>query len=718
MPEMNFEEFQLRREIWESVGSHLISREDVSKFDDFFANEEESLQCRSVGYTRAIAGDYSQYETVEPLIKGYLGAKKCYDLYDRYNGDISDPKLQQEIKERLMEADLRTGFAMGGKDPDDPVSVFLRNCERIANRQMLMQTLGEPDPNAKLRLLNQFERENPATAQQQMDAALNKDLEQRVEIAKVLFMNHLGKFHLNDSQQPMEMNENVAELYAHGGRTMFVLPAGANQGQVMNAIKGEHPEQSGLKKRSFATHDLTPRTLNSDGSIASEATELKVKGLNAYSRNRHNGMNASVGGLGQIGPNGKVITADGTNGHMYMHLREGGRNTCGMMLVGFENSGPQKKGRLDSTHDASAKKAGSSTFLSDKTCLGNEYGGRVMDLSGLSGEELSAMLAQFEARYREAAKEAQLGNSALLNACNDLLTGKPMSVGQVKGMLQELQVPEDQIGIVERARAGHPDVEGYEAIAPEANDAIPMKLAENPEKKPFRVTECEGLVRPQPPEVMKKPSIWQKLFHMIAPRSANSYVKQYKAYQQSIPARIEEYKNSLKEYNDTLAALERGENPGGLQDAYKRAVEQAELKFGPSETAVEAPDTQIKAANTGVEPASQEVAEQLENALLDTMFEGLNTENTSKAEQENLREEFRGYIRQTQAYNKMILSGNANISNILSDPAKMALVYGDVARGISDQLGLNENEPQNNEPQISNEKTMNQNENVPAVPTF
>ena len=167
-----------------------------------------------------------------------------------------------------------------------------------------------------------------------------------------------------------------------------------------------------------------------------------------------------------------------------------------------------------------------------------------------------------------------------------------------------------------------------------------------------------------------------------------------------------------------MAALERGENPGGLQEAYKRAVEQAELKFGPSEKAVEAPDTQIKAANTGVEPASQEVAEQLENALLDTMFDGLNPGNTSKTEQENLREEFRGYIRQTQAYNKMILSGNANISNILGDPAKMALVYGDVARGISDQLGLNENEPQNNEPQISNEKTMNQNENVPVVPTF
>jgi hypothetical protein len=61
------------------------------------------------------------------LLKGYLGAKKCYDLFDRYKGDASDPALQQELKERLMEADLRTGFAMGGKDPKDSVSLFLRD---------------------------------------------------------------------------------------------------------------------------------------------------------------------------------------------------------------------------------------------------------------------------------------------------------------------------------------------------------------------------------------------------------------------------------------------------------------------------------------------------------------------------------------------------------------------------------------------------------------
>ena len=715
MPDMDFVEFQLRRDVWEGDGSHLMSREEIARFDEFFANEEESRQCQNEGYTRALAGDYSQYETVDPMIKGYLGAKKCYDLFDRYKGDASNPDLQREIKDRLMEVDLRTGFAMCGKDPENSVSVFLKECERIANRQTLMQTLEEPDPNAKLRLLNQFKREDPATAQQKLDAALDKDLEQRVEIAKVLFMNHLGKLQMKDAQgQPMEMNENIAELYTHGGRTMFILPAGGDQGQVMERFRGEQSERSGLQRRGFATHGVEPRTFRTDGSIASEATELKLGKVNAFSFRRHRGMDASIGGLGQIGPNGRVITADGTNGHMYMHLVGGGKNVCGMMLVGFENSGPGHKGRLGSTHDASAKKAGSSAFLSDKSYLGNEYGGRVVDLSGISAETLSAMLAQFEARYREAAKAAQSGNAELLDACNALLTGKLMSVGQLKGMLQGLQMSDDQIGAVEQARAGHPKAEGYQAIAPEENGAIPLKPAENTEKRPLRVTECEGLVRPEPPAVMKKPSFWQKLLHKITFWSKNTYVNRYKAYQRTLPERMQAYKHSLQEYNNNLTALESGENPGGLRAAYERAVQQAKERFEPSRMVAD-PNAQKEAANNGAKPASKEVVEQLENTLLDTLFNGVNPGNASKEEQENLREEFRGHIRGTEGYQKMILSGDGNISTILNDPGKMDCVYADIFNEIVQKMEKKERSSTNDEPQRSNEKEMNQGEMAPKT---
>lgn len=113
MAEMNYAEFLQRRDSWEFGAPHLMSREEAAWFDEFFADREASAQYQSEGFTRAQAGDFSQFEAVEPMMKGYLGAKKCYDLYDRYNGDLSDPRLHQEIKDRLMEADLRAGFAIG-----------------------------------------------------------------------------------------------------------------------------------------------------------------------------------------------------------------------------------------------------------------------------------------------------------------------------------------------------------------------------------------------------------------------------------------------------------------------------------------------------------------------------------------------------------------------------------------------------------------------------
>ena len=676
MSKMDYSEFLQRRDIWESDKNRLMTREEVAQFDAFFADKEESAQYQSEGFIRAQVGDFSQFEAVEPMMKGYLGAKKCYALYNRYNGDLSNPLLQQEIKDRLMEADLRAGFALGGNDPENPIHEFLKNCERMANRQMLIQTLEEPDPTAKLRLLDQFQQENPETAQQHLNNALNEDLEKRVEIAKILFMNHLGKFQVRDGQlQPMEMQENIAEVYAHGGRTMFILPAGANQKPVMDGIQGQHPEQSGLKNRSFATHGVTPRTIQKDGSIASEASERRVGALAAYSPSHHKGMNAAVGGLGHVGPNGKVITADGTNGHMYMHLVPGKENTCGMMLVGFENSGPGKKGRLGHAHTASAKKAGGSAFLSDKRYLGKEIGGRTVDLSGVSGEELAALLSAFEKGYRNAATAAQEGNTALLDACNDLLTGKQMSVGQMKGFLQGLQIPQEQLDLVGLAKAGHAGASGYAPIVSEENPTIPMQIAQEPAKRLFRVTQCEGLVRPKPPAVMKKPTFWDKVMHQLTLHSKNSYISRYKAYQETLPEKMDDYRKDMQEYHSTLEALERGEDPKGLKAAYDRAVKRAEETFG-TKTAISKESVTSK-----IEVSSLSSIEQLENKLLDTLL----------AEQgsADIKTQLLNQIRQTESYKKLLRYGD-NISTVLSSPEKMENVLADVSAEIVQKNGHSE----------------------------
>ena len=104
-----------------------------------------------------------------------------------------------------------------------------------------------------------------------------------------------------------------------------------------------------------------------------------------------------------------------------------------------------------------------------------------------------------------------------------------------------------------------------------------------------------------------------------------------------------------------------------LRAAYEHAVEQVEQKFDLSKVS---PDAQNEVVNAGVEPASQEVAERLGNALLDTLFDGVIPGKASLEEQVNLREEFRGHIRGTEGYNKMILSGDGNISRVLNDLSK------------------------------------------------
>ena len=718
MPDMSFDEFQQRSDIWIATeqNGRLMSRGEVEAFDSFFSGQDASMY-RNESFTRAQAGDFSLYEDTPPMLKSYLGAKKCYELYDRFNGNPDHPELQQYLKEHLLEADLRIGLAMGAKM--DEAGDFFRACSRMANQQMFIQTLQEPDLTAKLRLQNQIAKEDPANAQQKTQNTLNRDLEQRVEMAKILFMNHLGKFQAyGPDRNPAAVDENVAELYAHGGRTTFILPAGADQDRVMDSIQGQNRELSGLKGRSFATHGVKPRKLDANGDIASEVKELKLGSMSSYSSSKHKGMHASIGGLGQVGPNGKVITADGTNGHMYMHLVPGKNRVCGTMLVGFENAGPRKSGRLGHAHGPSAKKAGSSAFLSDKTTVGQERGGREVDLSGLTGSELAGLLGQFENGYREAARAAQSGNSGMLDAYNALLTGKVMSVGQMKGLLQGMHVPEELVGCVEKARAGHPRAAGYEGIAPEANPAIPVNPAEVSERNALRITEFEGFARPEPPKPMKKPGFWDKVADFFS--SKNSYVSQYEEYQRTLPERMNAYKESLADYYNTLNALEQGLNPRGLQDAYDRAVADTARQLG-MEPPVRAAQNPQAPANRD---ASQGVIDRLETALVGMIFTMINDPNDPNAMQMNdeANNTLRDFIRDTESYQRLVRSGDAAINNVLDhqnlldmhrDSVIQQILANNPDENIIEQTGHLRNSVRSNE-NIEHQ----QNQNIPNQFTF
>ena len=74
---MNFAEFTDLRARWETDGYQMMTREMVERFDSFFADKTAAAEYKSEGFYRAQAGDFSRFETVEPMMKGYLGAKNA-----------------------------------------------------------------------------------------------------------------------------------------------------------------------------------------------------------------------------------------------------------------------------------------------------------------------------------------------------------------------------------------------------------------------------------------------------------------------------------------------------------------------------------------------------------------------------------------------------------------------------------------------------------------
>jgi cytidylate kinase len=124
---------------------------------------------------------------------------------------------------------------------------------------------------------------------------------------------------------------------------------------------------------------------------------------------------------------------------------------------------------------------------------------------------------------------------------------------------------------------------------------------------------------------------------------------------------------------------------------------------------------QKEAVNNDVKPASKEVTEQLENSLLNTLFEGVGLGNASKEEQEKMREEIRGHIRETEGYKKLILSGDDNITAILNDSEKRHYVYTDIFNSAAEKMEQNVKPPINDELQRNNEKEMKQEESIRQI---
>lgn len=269
-----------------------------------------------------------------------------------------------------------------------------------------------------------------------------KAIESQKVLAKTMLMAHLSKYTVKDKKgNEVDYKDSLANTFAHGGRTNFILPHGINQTAVEESIFGKNPDQtSGFKSRTAATHYASRRKIKNN-TVTKEAKEEKVSKANLARilADSHYGMNIAVGGYGTIAPNQKPTLTDGTAGHMYCRKSMGDPEHCGSLLIGFESCEDGKTSVLGHEHTWRAKSSKQSAFLADKFGVGAKHDGRTVDLSGLSPEQFAKFMNNFDKVYSDLQVKAENDEKARekITNFNKFLSGSRLEAEALKEVLIE-----------------------------------------------------------------------------------------------------------------------------------------------------------------------------------------------------------------------------------------------------------------------------------------
>ena len=416
------------KKIFKASGCRILSDEEVQNISDSMS----LLNSNDVKIIEAAKnGNYSDFNSASPLIRNYIGTLAA-NKFTAETGvtasqlSLSNDQVKKYIQDHVLDAGFRVGLsAMKHTFPDN---TNLKMMDEYANEHLLAKTLSAPSTENINSLITVLGENN---AHKEVSKALAK----QVVLAKTLFLAQLGKYSLTENGETTDYLGSIAETFAHGGRTNFILPHNDINNEVLTAFEGRNIGKTAeIKSRIAATHSATQRKLNLDLSIAKESTEEKPKysQLSKIFSNQY-GMDIAIGGVGTIGPNQKPILSNGSAGHMYIRKQQGTENTCGSLMIGIESAASLKTSHTGHFHTPLAKSSKQSAFLSDKFGPGEKTNGKTVDLSGLDCEQLSATLNEFEKNY----VALQASNPEALNKVNEMLSGKRLSEPELVSLMTE-----------------------------------------------------------------------------------------------------------------------------------------------------------------------------------------------------------------------------------------------------------------------------------------
>ena len=415
------------KKTFKTSGCRLLSDTEMENIND-------SLSLLSSSDVKIIEaaknGNYSNFNDVSPLIRNYIGTlaiSKMTSSLGISKDEISldNPQVKKYVEGHVLDAGFRVGLtALKHTYPN--ISKF-KEVDTYSNEYMLAKTLSAPSQE-RINSLNQH------IGSTKTNQELQKNLAKQVVLAKTLFLAQLGQYNLKENDEVSEYKGSIAETFAHGGRTNFILPFNDVNNLVLNAFDGGNIAKTAeFKSRLAATHSATLRKVGVDLSIESESKEEKpnFSQVGKIFSNQY-GMNIGIGGIGEIGPNQKPILADGSSGHMYIRKQQGNETTCGSIMIGIESAASLKTSHTGHFHTPLAKSSKQSAFLSDKFGPGDKINSKTVDLSGLDCNKLADCLQQFETGYM-ALQNSKDHES--LNKVNAMLSGKRLEESELLSLM-------------------------------------------------------------------------------------------------------------------------------------------------------------------------------------------------------------------------------------------------------------------------------------------
>lgn len=445
------------RNNWNVAAADMADIEAVLADDQPFTDKrvetaESTLDQINDAVQKMQQGDVSRYNHVPQFLREYYGRKALIEVF---GSDTEFPPMTEELARKLDRMTVRPEFR-------DAISRLIERNAVDGNGNSLVQQLREYDTYLNQRMLadtlkpisaeeaGRIRQKYPGEKGEQMIA---ENADRQRFMAKSLFMAQLGRVDLveeDGSRSPFL--GSTAELFSHGSRVAFTLPAGEKKDQdlVYDAWRKNARDSGVLFKGRFASHEMHRRQVDANGNVVQDFEEKRIRWKKQLKRAQFHkkvttyvgnyGMNIPLGGMGRTFNQRDCIDTEGAFGHLYVRTRKGDAQHCGAILMGFENAQPKKESCIGQLHNFKAVSHDLSAFYSTKTTFGKLIGGRETDLSHMSPQDLTGALNQFELSYKTLQERAKTDPKAVnqLQQLNHKLCGRRLTALEVADLMTSI----------------------------------------------------------------------------------------------------------------------------------------------------------------------------------------------------------------------------------------------------------------------------------------